>query len=103
MIDPFRRGIDAVFERMGQKAHWFQGGWGAGLGCRVIPRAADEETSFGGTRLISDAMTLKVRVSEINAPSENDAFEIEGQRYIVQGVPTRDARRLVWSMEARPA
>jgi hypothetical protein len=48
-------------------------------------------------------MTLDIRASEISDPAEGDSIEADGVEYVIQGEPIRDAERLVWTIEARPA
>ena len=42
-------------------------------------------------------------VSEVVAPAEGDTIEADGTVYVIQGEPIRDAERLVWTVDARPA
>ena len=44
-----------------------------------------------------------IRASEIAAPAEGDTIVVDGSTYVIQGEPIRDAERLVWTIEARPA
>ena len=44
-----------------------------------------------------------IRASEIAAPAENDTIVVDGSTYVIQGEPIRDAERLIWTIEARPA
>ncbi len=48
-----------------------------------------------------DTVILKVRVREVGEPVAGDTFEVAGEVFTVQGAPTRDALRLVWTCEVR--
>jgi len=40
-------------------------------------------------------------VAEAAGIAEGDTLEVDGEVLVVQGVPLRDAARLVWTVEAR--
>jgi len=103
-VNATRAAVDAVFRdpHVATSALWFRGGAGTGLPLRVIRKADDRELSFNDMRLVADSCLIDARIADIETPAEGDVFEIEGRRFVVQGAPTRDARQLVWSMEARP-
>ena len=76
---------------------------GTGTSVRVIVQLADRVGSFGETRIASDTALFDLRVSEVVAPRAGDSLELGSVRYLIQGEPLRDAERLVWIIEARPA
>ena len=55
------------------------------------------------TRILTETTMFDIRVSEIAAPAEGDTIEVHGTVYVIQGEAIRDAERLVWTIEARPA
>ncbi|WP_075223197.1 head-tail joining protein [Acuticoccus yangtzensis] len=69
---------------------------------RIVPRRADTISEFGEARVWSETIRLDVRVSEIAEPRPGDGFEIDGEAFVIQGEPTRDRERLVWTVELRP-
>ena len=82
-------------------ALWLTQGQGAGQAVRVMRRAPDIETPFGGTRYVSDGAVFEVRVAEVPNPSRGDLIEVEGETFAVQGAPRRDELRLNWTVEAK--
>lgn len=72
------------------------------LALRVIRRRPDEVISFGDTRLATSTGRFLIAVADIADPAAGDMISIGADTYTVQGQPTRDARHLWWSIEARP-
>ncbi|QLH38159.1 MAG: hypothetical protein HWD60_03140 [Defluviicoccus sp.] len=70
---------------------------------RLIRRQPDRVGTFEQTRLVAETAVFDLRVSDIAAPAEGDTIEVDGDLFIIQGAPLRDAERLVWTIEARPA
>ena len=70
---------------------------------RFIERRPDVVSEFAGTRIASATALFDVRVSEVVAPRPGDRIEVEGETFLVQGEPRRDAARLVWTLDTRPA
>ena len=70
---------------------------------RVIARRADGITDFGGARLWSETTRFDLRVSEVASPRPGDRLVLDGEAFVVQGEPTRDRERLVWTLDVRPA
>jgi hypothetical protein len=79
------------------------GGVGSGVSVRAIARRADRVGDFGDTRLLAETTVFDIRVSEIATPAESDTIEVDDKVYVIQGEPIRDAERLIWTIEARPA
>lgn len=69
---------------------------------RIIARRADAVTEFGAARLWSETTRLDLRVAEVASPRPGDRIVLDGEAFIVQGEPTRDRERLVWTIEVRP-
>jgi hypothetical protein len=70
---------------------------------RALVRRPDQQVEFGDTVIVSATAAFEVRVAEVPAPVAGDALEVDGETYIVQGEPRRDAGRLVWTLDTRPA
>lgn len=77
------------------------GGAGGGASVRIIRRAPDRTATFGESRFVTDTNLIDVRTSEVAALDAGDTFQIGAEIYAVQGQPTRDSDRLVWSAEVR--
>ena len=70
---------------------------------RVIRRAPDRITEFSAGRFVSDTMMVDVRVSELPEPRTGDLIVIGVDSFTIQGEPTRDRERLIWSLDLRPS
>lgn len=76
---------------------------GTSVAVRVVTRRADEITSFNDARIWSETTRIDLRVAEVPAPRPGDRVDINGDAFIIQGEPTRDRERLVWTVDLRPA
>jgi len=76
---------------------------GAPVTVRVIAKRPDEIIGFDETRIHAGTALIDVRVSEIAEPRSGDRISLDGEDYVAQGEPVRDAERLIWTLEARPA
>lgn len=76
---------------------------GVAVTVRGIVRAPDTVTPIFGASLASDTVMVEVRCAEVAEPVEGDMILIGGEDRIVQGQPRRDALRLVWILDTRPA
>ena len=96
--------LDALFAdgNIGRDAVYIADG-GAPVLVRVVSRRADEITSFGEARLWSETTRIDLRVAEVPNPRPGDRIEIDGEGFLIQGEPTRDRERLVWTVDLRPA
>ena len=70
---------------------------------RALARRPDLEAEFGDTVIVSATAVFDLRVAEVPAPVAGDAIVLDGETYIVQGEPRRDAGRLIWTIDTRPA
>ena len=68
---------------------------------RVVVRQPDQTFTFGETRLHAATTLLDIRIADAPELAEGDRFQIDGVDYIVQGEPSRDAERLIWTAELR--
>lgn len=76
---------------------------GSPVAVRVIPSQPDGEMTFNGGALRVASTVFQVPVAQAPNLAEGDAFEVDGAAYTVIGAPQRDARRLIWTVEARPS
>jgi hypothetical protein len=70
---------------------------------RVIRRAPDRITEFGAARFVSETLMVDVRVSDLPDPRPGDLIVIGTDSFTIQGEPTRDRERLIWSLDLRPS
>lgn len=75
---------------------------GGELAIKVIRRRPDEITAFGDAQIVSTSSVFLVAVADVEEPGPGDQIEVGGIVHEVQAVPTRDARRLRWRIEAWP-
>lgn len=69
---------------------------------QVIDSREDVESSYGGSRIKSDAATFEVRVADVAAPKRGDKIVSGGKNYIVKSFQYRDPLKLVWFMDCAP-
>ena len=79
------------------------GGADPGVPVRAILHRPDRIGEFAETRILTETTMFDIRASEIAAPAEGDTIVVDGSTYVIQGEPIRDAERLIWTIEARPA
>jgi len=93
--------IDDLFAdpNLTREAVWRAGGSGVPVTVRIVVRRPDRVSDFGATRLRSETTVVDIRVSDAPALASGDAFGIEGETYVVQGEPLRDAEHLIWTAE----
>ncbi|MDB6183096.1 head-tail joining protein [Paracoccus fistulariae] len=70
---------------------------------RLIRRAPDRITEFGSARILSETLTVDIRISELTDPREGDLIVIGADSFAIQGEPIRDRDRLIWTVELIPA
>lgn len=101
----FAAAMDALFAdpHLARDAVWRPGGAGDGVSVRVIARRPDRLVDFAGARIVSATALFDLRVAEAPGVAEGDTLEVNGEVFMVQGVPQRDAERLVWTVETWPA
>ncbi len=101
----FAEAIDDLFgdPNLSRDAVWRAGGTGVPVMVRIVLRQPDRIGGFGETRLLAATTVVEVRTAEVPTLAEGDAFEIDGEIFVVQGEPVRDSERLVWTAELRKA
>ena len=73
-----------------------------GHSVRALVRRPDRDVQFGDIAIHAATSVFEIRVSEVESPTEGDTITLGDESFIVQGTPTRDAERLVWSIDTRP-
>ena len=103
-MNAFAIGMDALFadDNIGTDAIYTAGG-GTPVLVRVVARRADSITGFGEAKLWSETQRFDLRVGEVATPRPGDRLEINGEAFLIQGEPVRDAERLIWTIDVRPA
>ena len=91
--------VDDCFRHLGRDAVYTPEG-GTPVTVRVIAKRPDEIVGLGETRIHAGTTLLDIRVSEIAEPRPGDRISVDGEHYLVQGEPVRDAERLIWTLEA---
>ncbi len=76
---------------------------GQPVGIRVVARRPDRVLEFGDTRIMTESTMFDVRVAEVAEPRSGDSLAVDGDTFVVQGEPVRDAERLIWTVGVRPA
>ena len=103
-MNAFAIGMDALFadDNIASDAIYTAGG-GLPVLVRVVSRRDDSITSFGEAKLWSETLRFDLRVSEVANPRPGDRLEIGSEAFIIQGEPTRDTERLIWTIDVHPA
>ncbi len=104
-MNAFATAMDRIFSNadLAVAAVWISGTTSQERTIRVIRRAPDRITDFGAARILSDTTTLDVRVSELADPKPGDLIILGTESFVIQGEPVRDAERLIWALDLRPA
>ena len=104
-MNAFVSAMDRIFTHadMAVQAVWIAAGTSEERTIRAIRRAPDRITGFGDARILSDTTTLDVRVSELPDPRPGDLIILGADSFVVQGEPVRDRKRLIWTLDLRPA
>lgn len=87
---------------LGLDALYRAGGNAAPLPVRLIARRPDRVFEFGETRIHADTALFDMQVAEVPDPRPGDTLELDGETFVIQGEPLRDAGRLVWTLDVRP-
>ena len=104
-MNAFVFAIDDLFAdpNIARSALYRAGGTDDGVPVRVIARRPDREIGFGDIAVHTCTALFEVRVSEVPNPASGDSITLDGETFIVQGEPERDAERLIWNLDTRPA
>ncbi|MFV0525905.1 MAG: hypothetical protein ACK5RL_15575 [Acidimicrobiales bacterium] len=100
----FEAALARVFAdpNMAVDAGWLAGGVEPAVPIRLIRKAPDEVTGFGGTRVWSETIRADVMISQVAEPAPGDRVMIGPDIFEVQGEPVRDRERLIWSLDLHP-
>jgi hypothetical protein len=79
------------------------GGIGDGISVRVITRQPDRDIEFGDISIHTATTVFEIMVSALPYPAEGDTITMDGETFIIQGEPRRDAERLIWRLDTRSA
>jgi hypothetical protein len=102
-MDAFAGAVDASFAAFGIDAVYTPAG-GDPVTVRVIARRPDTIVGFGETRIHAETASFEIRSSQVADPRPGDQLTVDGEGFVVQGEPERrDADRLVWTVDVRPA
>lgn len=103
MTDAFADAMADLFAdpNIARTALYRSGGVGDGVPVRVIATRNDQVSEFSDLSIVSATARFDLRVSEVPTPAEGDVITLDGETFIVQGEPVRDAERLVWSVDTR--
>lgn len=82
---------------------WHRDSKGQFTRIHIIMRHNDDVTAFGAARLVSETFRFDARVSELPAPRPDEQILLGAETFLIQGEPTRDRERLIWTIEATPA
>jgi hypothetical protein len=104
-MSAFAAALDRIFGNpvLALDAFWISAGTTEEHPVRVIRRAPDRLTDFGGARILSETTTIDVRVADLPAPRPGDLILLGTESFVIQGEPVRDRERLVWTLDLRPA
>jgi len=104
-MNAFATAMDRIFSNadLAVAAVWISGTTSEERPVRVVRRAPDRIADFGSARILSDTTTVDVRVSELADPRPGDLIILGTESFVIQGEPVRDAERLIWALDLRPA
>ena len=104
-MNAFAAAMDQIFGHpdMATSAVWIAAGTSEERPIRLIRRAPDRITEFGSARILSETLTVDIRISELTDPREGDLIVIGADSFAIQGEPIRDRDRLIWTVELIPA
>ena len=94
-----RAAVDATYAAFGVPATYTPFG-SSPISVTIITNAADASQSVQGFDVVSDAMAIEVRKSEIASPHKRDTVTLQdGTVYRVSGDPSaNDPDRLTWRL-----
>ncbi len=101
----FAAALDRIYANpsMAVAALWISASTSEERPIRVIRRAPDRITEFGAARFVSDTGVVDVRIADLPDPRPGDLIVIGADSFIIQGEPTRDRERLIWTLDLRPS
>ena len=105
VADVFSAALDDLFTdpNLARDVLLRAGGINPAVPVRAILRRPDRIGEFGETRIVAGSTVFEIRVAEAPTLAEGDTIEVDGETFVVLSEPVRDALRLVWIVDARPA
>lgn len=100
LADRRARLLDAVYRAYGEVSVWTPVGGGAALTPVVRRQAGDQVVRWGDSQAVLGTLVLRVRRSEISAPSEGDLIVITPDIFKLIAEPRLEPVGLEWLCEA---
>lgn len=101
MIQAFEKAIGQMFLGLGQPA-LFRPQGSAEQEILVIPKAPDVTLDYRDTRIHSETLELHIQTSQEPVPKSGDEVVLNDRCYRLQGEPSLDLHRMVFTVEAVP-
>ncbi len=102
MTDPFARMVDDLYAHLGALATYTPAN-GAPVTVTVIAKRPDKEIDVGVSGLQVATQQAEIRVSELPPGADRgDTLDLGGERFVVRRI-TRDAPRLIATLDLDPA
>ncbi|MGE4278672.1 MAG: hypothetical protein AB7G62_03740 [Magnetospirillum sp.] len=70
---------------------------------RALVRRPDREVEFADITVQTSTAVFEIRRRDASAPVAGDVIVHDGDSFVVQGEPSLDAERLVWTITVSPA
>jgi len=102
-MTPWTAANAAIYRALGEGAVYAPAA-GDPINCTVIRREADPDPTadWNRTAIMSDALVLEVRASEVPSPAKGDEITVGGTVYTIisqPGHPAGDHDRALWLLE----
>ena len=101
MIQAFEKAIGQMFQGLGQSA-LFRPLDSEEREILVIPKAPDVILDYRDTRIHSETLELQIQKSQVHSPKSGDEIVLNDRCYRLQGEPSLDPHRMVFTVEAVP-
>ncbi len=104
-MSAFDLAVEDLFadSNISQTAIYRVGGIGDGVRVRIIARQPDRDIEFGDISIHTATAIFEIMVSAVPTPAEGDTITMGDETFVIQGEPKRDAERLIWNINTRPA
>ncbi|NRP15000.1 hypothetical protein XMA152_000653 [Marinobacterium sp. xm-a-152] len=101
MIQAFEKAIGQMFQGLGQSALFRPLGSEEQV-ILVIPKAPDVILDYRDTRIQSETLELQIQKFQVPGPKSGDEIVLNDRCYRLQGEPSLDLHRMVFTVEAIP-
>ena len=98
----FALAVNAGFAALGTDALYVPADGSPSRTVRVIAKRPDAFRDFGDSRIATPTAVFDVRVADVPSPKAGDTLVFDGIVHVIQGEPSRDRERLVWTLDTRP-